>query len=601
MVKSFKQFLIAGFMAFAPAYAEINDSEQNPNINQLEAQLIDLEKIRKVQQDEFGAKLEAMQPLMATMSADEQCLYQYLSIYKESYKGDYSQSINALKQTKALCETPEYKARVVQFLANLQVITGDFEPALKNLNTAIQITENTEDDYLRSLTNNVAAISYRLMNQDEIALKYADLLISGDFTEDDKCMGGFNKYRILMRQGKGAEYINEIEQAIERCEAVENHIASLFLQLDQVRYQFPQKDSHDSAQALQAVDTLESLEDEVIKTQFKNIKVYYHALMAHMYWIADMNKQAMSYGKLAIAENISIGESEQLILALNVLIQLSLEANTMQPAYLFLAKKNEIEKAVFERKLATQVAYYRVKHANLAQELQIEQLNQNNKLLVLENRLSVETAKKQQLMMLLIVSVLLLLGVWTYKIKKRHDYFKEVAEIDHLTKVFTRKAFEERMKQMMASCKEKQEPINLAIMDLDHFKNVNDQHGHLVGDWVLREVIITCENVADHDIMIARLGGEEFCIVSPGITHQKMIALMEKMRLAITELDCSPSGASFNITASFGISSNGFSGYKTSMLLTHADLALFEAKNKGRNQVVSYASLLKGNAVVRAS
>jgi len=94
--------------------------------------------------------------------------------------------------------------------------------------------------------------------------------------------------------------------------------------------------------------------------------------------------------------------------------------------------------------------------------------------------------------------------------------------------------------------------------------------------------------VADQDILVARLGGEEFCIVSPAITQVEMMQLMEKMRHAIEKMDCSGSGSDFNITASFGVSSSLQSGYQVSMLLTHADLALFQAKKNGRNKVEAY-------------
>ena len=232
-----------------------------------------------------------------------------------------------------------------------------------------------------------------------------------------------------------------------------------------------------------------------------------------------------------------------------------------------------------------------IKHDNLAKQLEIEQLNQSNQLLFLENELAEESTKKQQLMILLIISLLVLLALWTYKIKRRHDYFKQVAEIDHLTQVFTRKAFEDKIKLMLEKCAAKNQAVNLGIMDLDHFKSVNDRYGHLVGDWVLKQVILTCEEVADQDILVARLGGEEFCFVSPSISQLEMKQLMERMRISIEQMDCSGSGSDFNITASFGISSSLNSGYQVSMLLTHADVALFVAKNKGRNKVLVFDEL----------
>ncbi|MGJ8663387.1 MAG: GGDEF domain-containing protein, partial [Marinicella sp.] len=407
----------------------------------------------------------------------------------------------------------------------------------------------------------------------------------------DLCMGEFNKYRILMRQGKGEEFVDEIGAAIENCEQVQLPISALFLRFDQIRYQFSLKTTNDRMAALSAVERLKSLKLAVDDTQYKNLRVYYHALLSHVLWIANQNVEALSYAKLALNENASIGESEQLLIALNVLVEISFEEQLIEQAYDYLVQKSQVEKSIYQKKLASQVAYYRVKHANLAQELEIEQLNQSNKVLLLEKKLSEQEAKKQQLLIMLVISLFMALAVWAFRIKRKHDYFKQVADIDHLTQVFTRKAFEERMKELLTDCSEQNLPLNLAIMDLDHFKKVNDLYGHLVGDWVLRNVILVCEEVADQDILIARLGGEEFSIVCPGISQDTMMKLMERMRVAIEIMDCRESGADFNITASFGVSSTVLSGYRISSLLTHADLALFEAKNKGRNKVYSFAMM----------
>ena len=110
--------------------------------------------------------------------------------------------------------------------------------------------------------------------------------------------------------------------------------------------------------------------------------------------------------------------------------------------------------------------------------------------------------------------------------------------------------------------------------------------GHLIGDWVLKNVIYTIKELIEENMIIARLGGEEFCVVVSDTTPEIMHKKLEVMRQAIEHLDCSEAGTDLSVTASFGFTSSETSGYSLPLLLTHADVALFEAKNKGRNQIV---------------
>lgn len=563
-------------------------------------QLAALEKIRKTDVHAFKNSLMQLAPARDSMDAENQCFYDYLSIYSASYGGEYAKSKVDIKELLERCEQFDHVViRAKSLLTSFHIIAGEFRSAIIILNEVVSQVEEVEDRYLRSQLLHLASRSYRLMNQDALGIKYADLLINANGSKENVCFGEFNKYRILMRQGKVAEFAGSIDSAIANCRSTHNLIAALFLELDSIRYSLVSSPNQ-LALAEAAIPKLLQLKNDVDKTELKNLEVYYQALLGNVYWHAEQPEAAARWALIALEENTTIGESEQLIMALDVLINASLAQGDMQNAYQHLKSKSNIQNTIYERKMATQVAYYRVLHENLAQELEIEQLNQNNELLRLENQLAAETTKRQQLMMLLIASLLLLLGVWAYKIKKRHDYFKEVAEIDHLTQVFTRKAFEEKVRVMLEQAAERNEPVNLAIMDLDHFKNVNDQYGHLVGDWVLKQVVLTCEEVADEDILVARLGGEEFCMVSPGISQLEMMRLMEKMRAAIEAMDSSDSGAIFDITASFGVTTTALSGYRVSMLLTHADLALFEAKNKGRNEVVAYDEIMQDVLSVKA-
>lgn len=547
---------------------------------------------------EFNQLIAQLESQSQSLNQEQQCYLDYLKIYKQGHKGNYPETISRVKRLGERCDDLENQIRIKKFIANTQVITGEYESAISVLNEALQLTDENENELLTMQVYNVAAIVYRLMHLDDLSLQYSEHLIESNYSEPYVCYGLINKYRVLLDNAQPLQHQSDVKSTINDCKKNGTSLASLFLELDWYRYSLAAADNQNATENL--VDVL-TLEPQIAAEKFKNLTVYYDAVKAFAYLRAEEFEQAKASALSAIRANTTIGHSEQLVLALDVLVSASNRQELHQQAYEYLTEKTAVERQLYENKLDTSVAYYRVKHANLAQELEIERLNQSNKLLALENQLAAETTKRQQLMMLLIVTLLLFLGAWSWKIKKKHDYFKEVAEIDHLTQVFTRKAFEERMRDLLDQHSAVHQPVNLAIMDLDHFKYVNDEHGHLVGDWVLKQAILTCEAAADEDILISRLGGEEFAIVSPGIEPHQMLELMNKMRVAIELMDCTDSGAELTVTASFGVSHSGLSGYNISMLLTHADLALFEAKNKGRNRVVSYQTVMAESPVAKIS
>jgi diguanylate cyclase (GGDEF)-like protein/PAS domain S-box-containing protein len=166
-----------------------------------------------------------------------------------------------------------------------------------------------------------------------------------------------------------------------------------------------------------------------------------------------------------------------------------------------------------------------------------------------------------------------------------HQEMEYVASIDKLTGIYNRHKFEELFSLEAERTRRFSSPLSLILLDIDHFKSVNDTYGHDTGDDVLKHLCsIIKSNIRQIDIF-ARWGGEEFLILSPGtnLTEVKMFA--EKLRLAVEE-------ASFprvnNITISIGLSE--FEADDTfSNLFKRADKALYFAKNNGRNQVSDHS------------
>lgn len=169
------------------------------------------------------------------------------------------------------------------------------------------------------------------------------------------------------------------------------------------------------------------------------------------------------------------------------------------------------------------------------------------------------------------------------------------ATTDPLTGRPNKRAFDLFMPQAVAISKEDQKPLSVMMLDIDHFKQINDTYGHLAGDAVLREVSLRWEREIRTSDMLARLGGEEFCVVLPRTTTDQTRRLAEKLcRLtaAVTiDFENSPGEIiSIPVTVSIGVATADPADVTSTEQLMHAaDAALYEAKNTGRNRVAVHA------------
>jgi len=158
---------------------------------------------------------------------------------------------------------------------------------------------------------------------------------------------------------------------------------------------------------------------------------------------------------------------------------------------------------------------------------------------------------------------------------------------DVLTGMFNRRHFREVFEQMLQQSTETRQPISLLLIDLDHFKQVNDDFGHLAGDECLRTLARNLNDcLAPETAVIARFGGEEFVVVLPGVSAARVMEIAERVRHHISSLPVRYAGKEITMTASIGVFSvpTGFAA-SADEVLHQADDALYAAKNAGRNRV----------------
>jgi diguanylate cyclase (GGDEF)-like protein/PAS domain S-box-containing protein len=169
--------------------------------------------------------------------------------------------------------------------------------------------------------------------------------------------------------------------------------------------------------------------------------------------------------------------------------------------------------------------------------------------------------------------------------KKLEQDLQILCRTDPLTTAANRRAFNEIISQEFSRFKRSQKEYALVMIDLDHFKSINDQHGHGAGDRVLIEVTERCkDNLRVHDI-IARLGGEEFCILLPYTNLDQAQKVAERLRQKIELMPIISDGNRIKVTVSVGISLVLEGDNDGHDAIERADKKLLEAKSMGRNRV----------------
>ena len=164
-----------------------------------------------------------------------------------------------------------------------------------------------------------------------------------------------------------------------------------------------------------------------------------------------------------------------------------------------------------------------------------------------------------------------------------------MANTDSLTGLSNRQAFLHRAEKEFSRARRYARPLATVMIDVDHFKSINDRYGHAVGDKVLREVSAICQCSLRGSDLLGRVGGEEFVLLLPDTPQSNAIYVAERMREQLAKTFIDVDGIVVNITASFGVASQCEADINFNSILERADEAMYHAKHDGRNKVKSAA------------
>ncbi len=183
-----------------------------------------------------------------------------------------------------------------------------------------------------------------------------------------------------------------------------------------------------------------------------------------------------------------------------------------------------------------------------------------------------------------------------------HEVIYRLTIIDALTDTYNKRYLLEFLDRELARAARRARPLSLILFDIDHFKKVNDELGHLAGDHVLRELSDCVKGVVRKDELFARYGGEEFAVVLPETCCPDAAALADRVRAQVEAHPFYYDGERLRITISLGVATApGASPTTAAELIAHADESLYAAKREGRNRVRAWAPVAEAEAPVACS
>ncbi len=168
-----------------------------------------------------------------------------------------------------------------------------------------------------------------------------------------------------------------------------------------------------------------------------------------------------------------------------------------------------------------------------------------------------------------------------------HEEIYRLTIEDSLTQIANKRALLEFLDKEFARAKRYSRDLSVIMVDLDHFKRVNDGYGHLMGDFVLRELAKIIMSRIRKEEMFARYGGEEFCVVLPELNCEKALVFAETLRSLIEQHSFEFEGTSLKMTASLGVAELTSPMGRPEELVGAADENLYRAKREGRNRVLA--------------
>ena len=538
------------------------------------------DQVKLANNDEFHVVLKQLDEQAGQLTSRQHDWLDYLHAWQLGYQGDYPQAVSAFDALLAHTQDATVRARARISLIYDQVNTSHYEDAYISVSALVDSLPQVEDRNAHFLSLTAAAYAYNRAGQHDLALQFADKALAYDRSDRSTCIAMEQKAEILYESGKLLPDDPQLRTGFDACRLVADPVSANILSLSLARAQM---DHGDVAAALKLLETHDA---EILATHSSAAISLFRSVLARCYLLTGDLAHAREYAQSAVDHANNQFYARSVADAYEILYEVANRQNDDKAALAWHEKYAIADKGYLNDISARALAYQMVHQQVLDKKREIEALNEKNRALELRQQIDSKTAEIRLLYIGLLLMGLALVATWAYRTKRSQLKFQKLARRDGLTGIFNRQHFLESAQEVLRYCAKDSREASVLALDLDHFKSVNDMHGHAAGDAVLRRVVAACQARLRSIDIFGRLGGEEFAILLPDCAEEVALLRAEEMRAAIAGLHGrADAAAGIVATASFGVASTQACGYNLPTLLAHADSALYAAKRAGRNRV----------------
>jgi diguanylate cyclase (GGDEF)-like protein len=541
--------------------------------------LAQADAVRSNDHAQFNRLLGELNQRVAEATPLEAQQLRYLKAYGLAFNGRYDLAVKEAQALFADTDDPALKLRAGALIVNAHAATRNLSEGLRYLDLTLELIERVPDPELRSHAWFAASALYTQAGQFELSEHYADQILAASTDARSRCFAGLQQLDSLEQLDKLPADPGAIEAAIERCELENEPVPTGFLRTILARQWAKRGDPSPGIALLKAHVA------EAEATRYPRLIGEVQSALGELYIAAGRPAEAARYARLALGKSADMEFSLPLVQAHRTLYLAALARGDTAAALEHHVRYAQADRAYLDRIKTREMAYQAVKQETQQKIQTIELLNNQNRVLQLEQQVSAKTSQANRLLIALLTLLVAALGYWAYRTKQRQLSFRRLAETDALTGISNRHHFTRLAERMLTQCRRNGAHAGLVMLDLDNFKSINDQFGHAAGDWTLKEVAQVCRHVCGPDQLVGRIGGEEFALLLVGGTLDACAATAEQCRERIAAIDAGQSGHRFGISASFGVAGSVACGYRFEALLAKADDALYRSKREGRNRV----------------